>query len=104
MVAATRIITPVEAESRYRPITAIPEQGAKRPRDEILWIKGPAKKRNTNMMAEVYTKIHPACRPMSFIAGAIRSVIQLSVPNSVVAKGIITNKRMINNGLPKLLV
>jgi hypothetical protein len=52
-VAATSIITPADCDNIYKPIAAIPEQMASNPRGEILCTIGPAKNRNTNMMADV---------------------------------------------------
>ena len=52
------------------------------------------------MITEVYTSTHPPCKPVFCISGVIRLVIQLSVPSSVVAKGIIINSNIIKTGLP----
>ena len=79
----------------------MPEQIASKPSGETLCTMGPAKNRSTNMIAEVYTNTHPACIPSSLIAGVIRSVIQLSVPNSVVASGIMISNNIMKQRLTK---
>src|SRR5688572_21417188 len=97
-------MTPVDADNKYNPSAAITEQMANNPKGENLCTKGPAKKRSMNIIAEVYTNTQPACMPRSLMAGVIKSVIQLSVPSSVVASGIMISNRIMNKGCPKLFV
>src|SRR5436190_13501091 len=53
-VAARKTATPtVELPSQSKPSMANTEQENKRPKGEILWTIGPAKKRRANMMLEV---------------------------------------------------
>ena len=58
---------------------------------------GAREKRSKAMMAEVYTKTYAPLLPMT---DSIKGVIQLSVPNSVVAKGIMIKSRKTKSGLP----
>src|SRR5690606_39913616 len=60
MVAATNIMIPADCDKKYKPMAATAEHTANKPNGDILCTMGPAKKRNTNMMAEVYTSTHPA--------------------------------------------
>ncbi|MDT4878078.1 hypothetical protein FQZ97_1136500 [compost metagenome] len=62
----------------------------------------PENSRSTSMMAEVYTSTQPPCKPSFSISTSMRLEIQLSVPSSVMARGIMISSRIINMGCPQL--
>jgi hypothetical protein len=100
-VAATMIATaPSEFASSSNPATATSAEIASSPSGENLCTSGPANNRSTSTIAIAYTSTHPAFTPRSVIAGDRIDVIQLSVPSSVTASGIITSAMTMKIALP----
>ena len=94
------MVAPVATESLNKPTVAMAEHIANNPSGDKRWTIGPANSRKTIIIADVYTKTQPAWRPSATIAGSISEVIQLSVPISVVASGIMISSMTINNRRP----